>query len=73
MGKLRREMGRDGGFILAPAKSLQPETPTANAAAAIEEPTLRQRLISAQHKMNRDEVDAERQLRLGTEAVADTN
>jgi uroporphyrinogen decarboxylase len=29
-------MGRGGGYILAPAKSLQPETPTANAAAVVE-------------------------------------
>ena len=34
--KLCREMGRGGGYILAPAKSLQPETPTENAVAAIE-------------------------------------
>ena len=33
---LCREMSRGGGFILAPAKSLQPETPTANAAAVVE-------------------------------------
>lgn len=34
--KLCREMGSGGGYILAPAKSLQPETPTANAAAVVE-------------------------------------
>jgi uroporphyrinogen decarboxylase len=30
------EMGRNGGYILAPAKALQPETPTENAAAVVE-------------------------------------
>ena len=34
--RLCREMGRGGGYILAPAKPLQPETPTENAVAAIE-------------------------------------
>jgi len=34
--RLCRELGRGGGYILAPAKSLQPETPTANAAAVVE-------------------------------------
>jgi len=34
--RLCREMGRGGGYILAPAKSLQPETPTENAVAVIE-------------------------------------
>lgn len=34
--KLRREMGRGGGYILAPAKPLQPETPTENAVALVE-------------------------------------
>jgi len=34
--KLRREMGKGGGFILAPAKPLQPETPTENAVALVE-------------------------------------
>jgi uroporphyrinogen decarboxylase len=34
--RLRTEMGRDGGYILAPAKPLQPETPTENAAAIVE-------------------------------------
>ena len=29
-------MGRDGGYILGPAKSMQPETPTENAAAVVE-------------------------------------
>ena len=29
-------MGKGGGYILAPAKSLQPETPTENAVALIE-------------------------------------
>lgn len=33
---LKREMSRGGGFILAPAKPLQPETPTLNAAAVVE-------------------------------------
>ena len=36
VARLCREMGRCGGYILAPAKSLQPETPTLNAAAAVE-------------------------------------
>jgi len=34
--RLKREMGRQGGFILAPAKPLQPETPTENAVAVVE-------------------------------------
>lgn len=34
--RLRREMGKGGGYILAPAKPLQPETPTENAAAMVE-------------------------------------
>ena len=34
--RLCREMGRGGGYILAPAKPLQPETPTENAVAALE-------------------------------------
>ena len=34
--RLCREMGRGGGFILSPAKWLQPETPFENAAAAFE-------------------------------------
>jgi len=34
--KLCRQMGRGGGYILAPAKPLQPETPTENAAAVVE-------------------------------------
>lgn len=34
--KLRREMGKNGGYILAPAKPLQPETPVENAAAILE-------------------------------------
>ncbi|MFC1526835.1 uroporphyrinogen decarboxylase family protein, partial [Candidatus Latescibacterota bacterium] len=33
---LRREMGEGGGYILAPAKSLQPGTPMANAVAVVE-------------------------------------
>ena len=36
VARLCREMGQGGGFILAPAKALQPETPTANAAAVVE-------------------------------------
>ncbi len=36
VGRLCREMGRGGGYILAPAKWLQPETPTLNAAAVVE-------------------------------------
>jgi uroporphyrinogen decarboxylase len=36
VARLVREMGRGGGFILAPAKPMQPETPTANAAAVFE-------------------------------------
>jgi uroporphyrinogen decarboxylase len=35
--RLRCEMGRGGGFILAPAKALRPETPTENAIAVVEE------------------------------------
>ena len=34
--RLKTEMPRGGGFILAPAKPLQPETPTENAAAVVE-------------------------------------
>jgi uroporphyrinogen decarboxylase len=34
--RLCREMGRGGGYILAPAKALQPETSTENAAAVVE-------------------------------------
>jgi uroporphyrinogen decarboxylase len=34
--RLRREMGKGGGFILSPAKPLQPETPTENAVAVVE-------------------------------------
>jgi uroporphyrinogen decarboxylase len=34
--RLCRDLGRGGGYILAPAKSLQPETPTANAVAVVE-------------------------------------
>jgi uroporphyrinogen decarboxylase len=33
---LKTEMGHNGGYILAPAKPLQPETPTANAVAVLE-------------------------------------
>ena len=36
VGRLKREMGAGGGYILAPAKALQPETPTENAAAVYE-------------------------------------
>ncbi|NIV34874.1 MAG: hypothetical protein GWN58_37090 [Anaerolineae bacterium] len=36
VAKLCRQMGRGGGYILAPAKPLQPETPTENAAAVVE-------------------------------------
>ena len=35
--RLRCEMGKGGGYILAPAKPLRAETPTANAIALIEE------------------------------------
>jgi uroporphyrinogen decarboxylase len=35
--RLRGEMGRGGGYILAPAKPLRPETPTENAVAIFEE------------------------------------
>ena len=35
--RLRSEMARGGGYILAPAKSLRPETPTENAVAVVEE------------------------------------
>ena len=34
--RLKREMGREGGYILAPAKPLQPGTPTENAVAVVE-------------------------------------
>ncbi len=34
--RLCAEMGRGGGYILAPAKALQPETPTENAVAVLE-------------------------------------
>lgn len=36
VARLKSDMGAGGGFILAPAKPLQPETPTANAAAIVE-------------------------------------
>lgn len=36
VNKLCREMGRGGGYILCPAKPLQPGTPTENAAAVVE-------------------------------------
>jgi uroporphyrinogen decarboxylase len=35
--RLRNEMGRGGGYILAPAKPLRVETPTENAVAVVEE------------------------------------
>jgi uroporphyrinogen decarboxylase len=35
--RLRNEMGRGGGYILAPAKPLRVETPTENAVAVLEE------------------------------------
>jgi uroporphyrinogen decarboxylase len=35
--RLRCEMSRGGGYILAPAKPLRTETPTANAVAVVEE------------------------------------
>ena len=38
-GEVRRlctEMGKGGGYVLGPAKGLQPETPTENAAAVVE-------------------------------------
>ena len=34
--KLCQEMGKGGGYILSPAKALQPETPTENAVAVFE-------------------------------------
>ncbi|GAH75061.1 unnamed protein product, partial [marine sediment metagenome] len=34
---LRSEMGKGGGYILAPAKPLRLETPTINAVAVVEE------------------------------------
>ena len=34
--RLCGEMAKSGGYILAPAKPLQPETPTANAVAVVE-------------------------------------
>jgi uroporphyrinogen decarboxylase len=36
VSKLCAEMDRGGGYILSPAKALQPETPTENAAAVVE-------------------------------------
>ena len=36
IARLGREMGKGGGILLAPAKPLQPETPTENAAAVVE-------------------------------------
>jgi uroporphyrinogen decarboxylase len=36
VNRLCCEMGQGGGYILAPAKALQPETPTENAAAVVE-------------------------------------
>jgi len=36
IARLRREMGKGGGFILAPAKGLMVETPTENAVAILE-------------------------------------
>jgi uroporphyrinogen decarboxylase len=36
IARLCREMGQGGGYILAPAKALQPGTPTENAAAVVE-------------------------------------
>jgi uroporphyrinogen decarboxylase len=36
VARLCREMGQGGGYVLAPAKALQPETPTENAAAVVE-------------------------------------
>lgn len=36
VARLTSEMGRGGGYILAPAKELQPETPTENAVAVVE-------------------------------------
>ena len=36
VGRLCRVMGVGGGYILGPAKALQPETPTVNAAAVVE-------------------------------------
>ena len=36
VGKLCSEMGRGGGYVLGPAKALQPETPTENAVAVVE-------------------------------------
>jgi uroporphyrinogen decarboxylase len=36
VARLCQEMGRGGGYILTPAKALQPETPTENAAAVVE-------------------------------------
>ncbi|NCO42119.1 MAG: hypothetical protein COZ06_04390 [Armatimonadetes bacterium CG_4_10_14_3_um_filter_66_18] len=34
--RLRREMSKGGGYILAPAKPIRPETPTENAVAVVE-------------------------------------
>jgi uroporphyrinogen decarboxylase len=36
VSRLCREMGRGGGYVLCPAKPLQPGTPTENAAAVVE-------------------------------------
>jgi len=35
--RLRREMGKGGGYVLAPAKPLRTETPIENAVAVVEE------------------------------------
>jgi uroporphyrinogen decarboxylase len=36
VARLCKEVGKNGGYILAPSKPLQPETPIANAVAIIE-------------------------------------
>jgi uroporphyrinogen decarboxylase len=36
IARLRLELGREGGYILAPAKPLMEEVPTENAAAVLE-------------------------------------
>ena len=45
VGRLVREMGVGGGYILAPAKGIQPETPVENMAALVESFTNQKNLI----------------------------
>jgi uroporphyrinogen decarboxylase len=36
VGRLKRELGRDGGFIISPTKPILPDVPTENAVACVE-------------------------------------